>query len=85
MVNNLSFTAGCNTSRHMPGSMHRLGISKKKPLVGCQKILKIRFELRISSGVHRPASAESREVTLACHPPFELPGSEELVVFSTMD
>ncbi|MBO4757292.1 MAG: hypothetical protein J5382_05905 [Bacteroidales bacterium] len=45
----------------------------------------IRFELRISSGVHRPASAESREVTLACHPSFELPGSEELVVFSTMD
>lgn len=85
MVNKLSFRAGmqykpAHAWKHAPA-----WDIEKKPLVGCQKILMIRFELRISSGVHRPASAESREVTLACHPPFELPGSEELVVFSTMD
>ena len=47
-------TDRCTPWKHAPA-----GVSKKKPLVRCQKNLMTRFELRISSGVHRPAEAES--------------------------
>ena len=60
MVNKMSKTSGKNMSRRMPWK-HAPAVLQieKKPLVRCQKILMIRFELRTSSGVHRPARAES--------------------------
>lgn len=59
MVNKMSFRSGKYMSRRMPWKHAPAVRIEKKPLVRCQKILMIRFELRTSSGVHRPARAES--------------------------